>query len=362
MRLIIAGGGTGGHLYPGVAIAEELVAQDPSSEVLFVGTQRGIEARVLPQLGWNLRCIEVSGLKTVGLGGWLRGMFRLPRALWQSRRILRQFRPDAVIGVGGYASGPLVLAASLRRLPTAILEQNSIPGFTNKLLGKFVRRVFVSFSETKRFFRQRKVLLTGNPIRKQILETLTATSPSRGPDALPHVFVCGGSQGATAVNQLFCRAAGLLEQRGLKLTIVHQTGTPGLSETQTCYQESGIKADCRAFIDNMAAEYKRADLVIARAGATTVAELMCVGKPAILIPYPYAADNHQEINATELVAGGGARLARQSDTTPETLTNIIAELVANPAILDTMGSAMNALARPRAAQDIVSWCKQQVRS
>jgi UDP-N-acetylglucosamine--N-acetylmuramyl-(pentapeptide) pyrophosphoryl-undecaprenol N-acetylglucosamine transferase len=353
MRLLIAGGGTGGHLFPGVAIAEELRARDPGATIRFVGTARGIEARVLPELGWDLALIEVSGLKTVGLWGALRGMFRLPRALWQARRIVRQFAPDAVIGVGGYSSGPVVLMARLGGVPTAICEQNSIPGLTNKILGKVARRVFLAFDESRRFFSAKKVILAGNPVRRALLEQLAAAAPARE-DATVHVLVSGGSQGAVAVNQLAATAlAGLAKTHAL--AIVHQTGERDLAATQARYAAAGVTADCRAFITDMAAAYRRADLVIGRAGATTVAELAIAGKPAVFIPYPHAADNHQELNAREMAGAGAALMFRQADLTADGLADALRPLVTDGARRDAMGAAMKALAKPAAAATVVDW-------
>src|SRR5450432_1315357 len=222
MKLVIAGGGTGGHLFPGVALAEELRARDPSAEITFVGTARGIEARVLPELGWPLELIQVSGLKTVGVVGAIRGLFKLPRAWWQARRLLKRLRPDAVIGVGGYASGPLVLAAKLRGIPTAICEQNSIPGLTNKILGRLVRRVFLSFEGSRKFFKANKVVMAGNPVRRDLLARL---SEPRAPsvDHRVHVLVSGGSLGAVAVNELAAQALIALS-KDHRLAITHQTG------------------------------------------------------------------------------------------------------------------------------------------
>jgi len=359
MRLMIAGGGTGGHLFPGVAVAEELRARDPDAEVLFVGTERGIEARVLPDLGWELALIEVSGIKTVGLRGALRGMVRIPRAMWQSRRLIKRFRPDVVLGVGGYASGPAVLMARLMRRPTAILEQNSIPGLANKILGKVVRAVFLAFEETRRFFRAKKIIMSGNPIRAGILESLEETA-TRQPGAVPRVFVFGGSQGAVALNERFAEAAALLAARGFEMTILHQTGKADLEATEARYAEAGISADCRAFIVDMAAEYKRADLIVARSGATSVAELAVVGRPAFLVPYPYAADNHQETNAEELVTAGAAKMFRQADLTAEMLADELAATLGDADTIERMGSAMKALGRPRAAATIVDWCEAQL--
>jgi UDP-N-acetylglucosamine--N-acetylmuramyl-(pentapeptide) pyrophosphoryl-undecaprenol N-acetylglucosamine transferase len=357
MRLLIAGGGTGGHLFPGVALAEELRAREPHAAIRFVGTARGIEARVLPELGWDLVLIEVSGLKTVGVLGMLRGLFRLPRALWQSRRVLVEFRPDVVVGVGGYASGPVVLMARLRGIRTGILEQNSIAGFTNKLLGRVVHGVFLHFAETRKFFKAKKILMTGNPIRRDIrlaLESVTGSGARRG--GAFRVFAFGGSQGAQALNEIVADAVALLAGRGMTVDIVHQTGQANLERTQERYSRAGMKADVRAFIKDMAAEYRRADLVIARAGATTVAELGVVGRPAILVPYPFAADNHQEVNAREMAEAGAALMFKQSELSAEKLADVVADLAARPEALARMGSAMKALGKPRAAADILDWC------
>ena len=369
---MIAGGGTGGHLFPGVAVAEEITARDPEAAVQFVGTSRGIEARVLPELGWELKLIEVSGIKTVGALGALRGMLSIPRALWQSRKLLKAFSPDAVLGVGGYASGPVVLMARLMGIRTAILEQNSIPGLTNKILGRFAHRVFLAFDETRRFFKAKKIAMSGNPIRADIRARLTAPDPSeggrepgrvennRGPvddsgDRPLRLFVFGGSQGAVAVNELACGAAALLAERGVPLDIVHQTGERDLEATRERYRAAGIEADVRAFITDMATEYHRSDLVISRSGATTIAELGVVGKPAILVPYPFAADNHQVTNAAEMAAGGAALVFEQSETTAESLAGAIAELAADPDRRRRMGSAMKALGHPGASAAIADW-------
>jgi UDP-N-acetylglucosamine--N-acetylmuramyl-(pentapeptide) pyrophosphoryl-undecaprenol N-acetylglucosamine transferase len=356
MRLLIAGGGTGGHLFPGVALAEELRAREPDAAVRFVGTARGIEARVLPELGWDLVLIEVSGLKTVGALGALRGLFRLPRALWQSRRVVVEFRPDVVVGVGGYASGPVVLMARLMGIRTGILEQNSIAGFTNKLLGKVVHAVFLHFAETRKFFRAGKILMTGNPIRRDIRLALEAGSPAAPARSGFRVFAFGGSQGAQALNEIVADAMAILARRGLAVDIVHQSGPQHLDKTQERYAAAGMKADVRAFIKDMAAEYGRADLVIARAGATTVAELGVVGRPAILVPYPFAADNHQEVNAREMAEAGAALMFKQSELTPEKLADVVADLASHPETLAKMGSAMKVLGKPRAAADILDWC------
>jgi len=358
MRLLIAGGGTGGHLFPGVAIAEELRAREPDAAIKFVGTRRGIEARVLPDLGWELELIEVSGLKTVGAAGAIKGMFRLPRAYWQARRIVKAFSPDAVIGVGGYASGPVVLAARLRGIPTAICEQNSIPGLTNKLLGKLVRSVFLSFDESRRFFNPKKIVMSGNPVRRDLLQNLLAAGTEA--HSAVNVLVVGGSQGAVAVNELASKALVTLAKEAT-LAITHQTGEKDLDATAARYREAGVTADTRAFIKDMAAAYQQADLIIGRAGATTVAELAIAGKPAVFIPYPFAADNHQELNAREMADKGAALMFRQAELTPEKLADALRPLLTDAARRAEMGAAMKSLAKPGAAAAVIDWAAAQNR-
>lgn len=359
MRLLIAGGGTGGHLFPGVAIAEELRAREPDAPVSFVGTKRGIEARVLPDLGWDLQLIEVSGLKTVGALGALRGLFRLPKALWQARKVVKAFKPDAVIGVGGYASGPVVLMARLGGIPTAICEQNSIPGLTNKILGRLVRAVFLSFDESRRFFKPKKTVMSGNPVRRDLLQRLLAVTSAPAGETV-NILVSGGSLGAVAVNELAAHAlAGLAKTH--KLSIVHQTGEKDLEATKKRYADAGVTADCRAFIKDMASAYQQADLVIGRAGATTVAELAIAGKPAIFIPYPFAADNHQEINAREMAHAGAALSFKQSELTADKLADALRPLLDDATKRASMGAAMKALAKPGAAAAVVDWCAAQKR-
>ncbi len=378
MRLMIAGGGTGGHLFPGVALAEELRSREAGAAIQFVGTARGIEARVLPGLGWDLVLIEVSGLKTVGALGALRGLLRLPRALLQARRVVKAFRPVVVVGVGGYASAPVVLMARLMGVRTGILEQNSLPGLANKILGRFAHTVFLAFDESRRFFAPRKILMTGNPIRRDIRLALEAGSADGADDAADagggdegddrdgggaggfRVFVFGGSQGASALNEIVADAAGVLARRGVALDIVHQTGEANLEPTRARYQAAGLKPDLRAFIADMATEYRRADLVIARSGATTVAELGVVGRPAILVPYPFAADNHQEVNAREMADAGAARMFRQPELTPDKLADAIADLAAHRETLARMGAAMKGLGKPHAAAAILDWCGRAI--
>jgi UDP-N-acetylglucosamine--N-acetylmuramyl-(pentapeptide) pyrophosphoryl-undecaprenol N-acetylglucosamine transferase len=340
--IVIAGGGTGGHLFPGIAVAEELVAR--GHQVTFVGTERGIEARVCPKEGWPLELIDVGGIKGGGVGGAVKGLARVPRALLQSRRILKKLDPQLVIGVGGYASGPVVLAAALGGRPTAILEQNSVPGFTNRVLGRFVKQVFGAFEGARARFPQNKFVLVGNPIRKKLRAPLGG---SRGEPK--GMLVVGGSQGAHAVNELVSEAMKLLGDSAPPL--VHQTGSTDFAAMQQQYE--GVRnVEVTAFIDDMAAAYRNARLVVCRAGASTLAELTALGVPSLLIPFPHAADDHQTKNAQEIADAGGARVLIQKDTTPQILADTIHALFADSVALDTMAKASRALGKPNAHAEI----------
>jgi UDP-N-acetylglucosamine--N-acetylmuramyl-(pentapeptide) pyrophosphoryl-undecaprenol N-acetylglucosamine transferase len=361
VRVLIAGGGTGGHLFPGIAVAEELLARG-GNDVLFVGTAKGIEARVVPAEGYKLELIDVSGLKRTGVGGALRGLWRIPGAFFASLRLLRRHHPDVVVGVGGYASGPVVLAAALTGRPTVVIEQNSIPGITNRVLGKVVRRVFIAFDDARRFFPKGKTVMSGNPIRRAMRDALvsatssaadTATATPKATTDKPTVFVCGGSQGAHAVNQAAAGAIIKLAQAGTALRVVHQTGAADQAEIERQYREAGVDAAVHDFIRDMAVRYARADVVIGRAGATTLAELTTIGRATILIPFPFAADDHQTANARRLAETGAAVLLPQPEATPDKLAEILRSLLADPAKRATMAEAMKAHGRPRAAADIV---------
>ncbi|MCA9688813.1 MAG: undecaprenyldiphospho-muramoylpentapeptide beta-N-acetylglucosaminyltransferase [Myxococcales bacterium] len=351
LRVLIAGGGTGGHLFPGIALAEEI--RERGGEALFVGTERGIEARVLPRHGWPLETIEVVGIKGRGVLGLVRGLFKLPGAFFQSRAILRRFRPDVVIGVGGYASGPLVATAALLRVPTAIMEQNSIPGVTNRILGRVVRAVFTSFPDVGGHFPARKVVRAGNPIRRQLLERLD--DAPRASDHPPRLFVFGGSQGAQAINQAVLEALPSVLTAIPELELWHQTGEAEHARVQSGYAALGLtppRARVDSFIHDMAAPYRWADLVLCRAGATSVAELAAVARPAILIPFPHAADDHQEWNARALVDVGAAVRLRQSELGEGRLADALTALLSDRERLTSMQEAMRTVARPAAAADI----------
>ena len=359
MRLLIAAGGTGGHVFPGLAIAEELRAQDPDSAVLFVGTVAGIEARLVPGHGYPLEVIAASGLRRVGLLGVLRGLLRLPAALLRSARIVRRFSPDVVVGIGGYASAPVVLAAALLGRPTVLAEPNSIPGLANRVLGRFARVVCVAFESAGVAFVRRKVRVTGNPVRRGLRET-AAVVPRDGGSA-PALLVMGGSQGARGLNRLVADALLLLARRSVAFRATHQVGAADLDAMRARYAEAGIAVETTAFIDDVAAAYRRADLVIARSGATTVAELEVTGRPAVLVPYPFAVDDHQWHNARPLVDAGAALSFREGDTTPERLADELSALLADGSRRARMAGAMAARGRPDAAARILEECRRVAR-
>jgi UDP-N-acetylglucosamine--N-acetylmuramyl-(pentapeptide) pyrophosphoryl-undecaprenol N-acetylglucosamine transferase len=353
LRVLIAGGGTGGHLFPGIALAEQVVAA--GGQARFVGTERGIESRVLPEEGWPLARIEVSGIKGRGLRGLIAGLLRLPRAWLQSRAIIREFAPDVVVGVGGYASGPIVATAWLMGYPTAILEQNSIPGITNRILGKLVRRVFASFPDARGRFAARKLVLAGNPIRKALLDKLATARASEQGEHPPRLFVFGGSQGARAINDAMTRAAKQLSDALPGLEIWHQTGNAELERTREGYAAAGLvepRVRVVPFIRDMSEPYAWCDLVLCRAGATSLAELAAVGCPALLIPFPHATDDHQTHNAASLVDAGAAIVVAERELSPERLVAEVAALLGDRERLASMRARMLAAAKPSAAADI----------
>jgi len=370
VRLLIAGGGTGGHVFPGIAIAEQVVAR-PQGQVLFVGTARGLEATRVPAAGFALELLDVSGLNRVGAAALARGLARLPRAFVQAGAVLRRFRPDVVLGVGGYVSGPVVLAAALLGYPTAILEPNSHPGFTNRLLGHVVRRVYIAFDRARSFFGSAQLVLAGIPVRRQfvtVAAALASTATEGGPSATPprhDLLVLGGSQGARAINDLVVgavphwRAGG-----GRSPSILHQAGAKDVERVRGLYAALASPppdVEVRPFIEEVPAALRSARLVIARAGALTLAELAILGRPAILIPLPTAADDHQSWNAAELGAAGAAVVLDQRQVTSEALAREVSALLADAPRRARMATAMLGLARPDAARAIVDDLERRVR-
>jgi UDP-N-acetylglucosamine--N-acetylmuramyl-(pentapeptide) pyrophosphoryl-undecaprenol N-acetylglucosamine transferase len=355
LRVLIAGGGTGGHLYPGIAIAEEVKAAT-GGEAVFVGTARGLETRLVPAAGFPLELVRVSGLKRMGLASLLRGLLRLPGAFLESARILRRHRPDVVLGVGGYASGPLVFAAALLGYPTAIQEQNSLPGFTNRVLGKLVRRVFVAFDDAGARFAHRKIRLTGNPVRRTFLERAGVAAAAPPSDDGRAIVILGGSQGSRAVNEFAAGMVRVLDARGRLPPIVHQTGADQFDEMQVHYAALGYegRVEVRAFIDDMPAVLSRAAVCVARAGALTLAELAIMKRPAVLIPLPTAADDHQTMNALAFERAGAAIVLHQTHASATRLADLVDEVLQDPARHASMAAAMGTLARASATRDIVA--------
>ncbi|HEX3695642.1 MAG TPA: undecaprenyldiphospho-muramoylpentapeptide beta-N-acetylglucosaminyltransferase [Polyangia bacterium] len=350
MRVLIAGGGTGGHLYPGIALAEEIKSR-PGGEVLFVGAQRGLEAKVIPAEGYPLELLEVSGIKRTGMRGLVKGLVKLPRALALSRDILKRNDPSVVVGVGGYASGPMVLMASLMGFPTAIQEQNSHPGFTNKVLRRFVDRVFIAFDDARKQLGKKKTTLTGNPVRRKFIDG--AQRPHAA--AAGRLVVVGGSQGARAINDLVAGMTPLLMERGELPPVLHQSGQSDYDRVRRRYDvlRVGERVELRPYIEDMYEALSTAALVISRAGALTLAELAIVGCPAILIPLPTASDDHQTSNARSFERAGAAVLMPQRETVSDDLADLVAELMADVPRRQKMSAAMRELGRPQAAREIV---------
>jgi UDP-N-acetylglucosamine--N-acetylmuramyl-(pentapeptide) pyrophosphoryl-undecaprenol N-acetylglucosamine transferase len=341
MRILIAGGGTGGHVIPALAIARELKSRY-GAEVLFVGTARGIENRLVPQAGFGLMRVKVGALKNVGLLTRLRTLVDLPLAIWDARKIIKVFSPDVVVGVGGYASGPAMAAAILSKLPTLAFEPNVVPGFANKIVGRWVSSAAVHFAETTKFFRNAQVV--GVPVRQEFFNV-----PPAGDGRLPTLLVFGGSQGAHAINQAVTGAIPEVLRQIPALRIIHQTGERDYNEVRAAYERAGIAAEVSPFIDNMPHAFARADLLVCRSGASTVAEITAAGKPAIFVPFPQAADDHQRRNAEAIVQGGGAVLISQSELTPERLARTLVEYLDEPLRLQQMGERARALSHHDAA-------------
>lgn len=358
MRVLIAGGGTGGHVFPGVALAEEVVTRHPGNDVVFVGTARGLEATVVPQAGFPIELVDVKGLKGKGVLHLLWNLLLIPRAIIQSFLILRRWRPDMVVGVGGYASGPVVLAAWMMRIPCAVQEQNAIAGFTNRMLGKVVDAAFIAFPEAARHFGKKKVYPLGNPIRRKLMENFMRPQVEHEE---PRVLVFGGSQGAHALNMRVIEALPHLHDLRDRIRITHQTGARDREYVERGYRAVGFEPDVREFITDMSTAYAESDLVVCRAGATTLAELTVCKKPAILIPFPAAADNHQVKNARSLVDAGAAVMIEEKDLTGEVLANEIRRILQNPEVRESMARAAGRLGSPQAAKEIADVCADMVR-
>ena len=340
--LLIAAGGTGGHLFPGIAVADEVRRRDPAVRVVFVGTPRGLESRLVPQAGYALELLPILPLNNVGLARMSKGLLALPRAMWRAASLLRRLKPRTVLGIGGYAGGPVVLMAALMGIRTVLLEPNAKPGFTNRVLRPFVRAAACAYEPALVHY-PGKGVLTGNPVRGGFVPG--AARPAGGPRTL---LVFGGSQGSRVLNRAMVAALPQLPAAE-RLAIVHQTGEALRAEVEAGYRQAGRAADVRAFLDDMPARFAQADLIVCRSGATTCAELTAAGKAAILVPFAQAADDHQKVNAQALASAGAARMIEEKDLTGASLAAAITRAVDDPGAIAAMERSALRLARPDAA-------------
>ncbi|MGD0280553.1 MAG: undecaprenyldiphospho-muramoylpentapeptide beta-N-acetylglucosaminyltransferase [Smithella sp.] len=353
MRIVIAGGGTGGHLFPGIAIAEEFLKRDDKTKTVFIGTKKGIESKLLSKFGYELREIDIEGVKGRGVKALVKGAYQIPKSIWQSRRILKQFSPQIVFGVGGYASGPAVLAAHFMNIPTAIAEQNAIPGVTNRILGNFADKIFVTYAQTRECFPPAKVILSGNPVRVSFVEGRGKIKEKRD---YWQLLVFGGSQGAEAINKSIIDMLPQLQSMKNNIHVLHQTGSQQAEKVRKAYEQFGIPATVTDFIVDMATAYADADLIICRAGATSLAEITAAGKAAILIPYPWAANDHQLKNALALSTEGAAVVISEKELSGVNLFRAIENLLRDEKKLHQMEENSLRMSRIDAASTIVDNC------
>jgi len=362
LRVLIAGGGTGGHLFPGVAVAQEFMARNPGNRVLFVSTGNAMEQSVLTRAGFSLEAIKAEGFKGRGVFNQAAAMLKVPGGVAASIRIIRTYRPDVVLGVGSYSAGPVVVGAWLMGIKIALHEQNVLPGITNRLLSRFADRIFVSFENTSARFDRAKVQVSGNPVRSEIqalaaIPKASATLPGRKQRF--RVLILGGSQGAHPINLAVREALAFFKDKN-RYHFIHQTGSADEAALQQAYRSAGVDAVVAPFFDDMAQQYGQADLIICRAGATTVAEISVAAKGVIFIPFPHAADNHQELNARALSETGAAELMLQQDLDGRRLAQRIEYYAADPEALERMAQRAGALGRPDAAGMIVEGCYKLV--
>lgn len=358
MKILFAGGGTGGHLYSGIALAEEFLASGSKDrEVLFVGTPAGMEKEIVPKNGYRLELIPVKPLKGRGMADRIKSLAQIPSSFLKARALLRKEKPDLVFGIGGYASGPVTLMAHFMGIPTAIIDQNSVPGMTNRILGKFVDHIFVCFENAKAFFKPAKTFLSGNPVRKSFLDKLknrNAFAPK--PEGEFNLLILGGSQGARSVNQAAVGAAAILKNEFPGLKIQQQAGKNDYESVKKAYAEKGIAAEVFDFVHNIHELYANADLIVCRAGAGTITEIEIMGKAAIYVPYPFAADDHQRFNAQEVIEHGAGKMILNSELSAERLAEEIKALIKNPIALELIRQNVQRLAKPHAAQQILQKC------
>jgi UDP-N-acetylglucosamine--N-acetylmuramyl-(pentapeptide) pyrophosphoryl-undecaprenol N-acetylglucosamine transferase len=358
VRIVIAGGGTGGHLYPGIALAETFKRLQAGSRILFVGTAHGMEATLLPEKGFSFEAISAKGLIGKGIGAQLKSLFLVPVGLMQSLRILRTFSPQLVIGIGGYAAGPVLLAALLLRIKRIILEPNLVPGLANKLIAPYVDLAFIAFEESRAYLQTKKIKICGVPVRPEIARAGEAPRKEKDPNRRT-LLILGGSQGARSINRAMVEAIPILEKEKLSLSIIHQTGKRDWEEVKTAYGQSALSARVEPFIHDMAEVYAAADLVVSRAGAGTLSELAVAGKPSLLIPFPFATA-HQEKNAAAFVSSGAAEMILDHALNGKGVADRILALLSDPERLKDMGEAAKRRGHPQAAEEIVQACFELV--
>jgi UDP-N-acetylglucosamine--N-acetylmuramyl-(pentapeptide) pyrophosphoryl-undecaprenol N-acetylglucosamine transferase len=348
LKLLIAGGGTGGHIFPALAVAHEWLARDASRGVLFVGTQRGLETRLIPEAGFQLETIRSAGLKGMGALKLAQNLMLLGPSMLDSAAILRRERYAAAFGVGGYAAGPVMLVASLKKVPTVIFEPNAEPGFTNRALAKFVMRIATGYESVAQRF-GRRATFTGCPVRAEFFEI-----PPSQPAPPYRILITGGSQGSHKINQAVLGALQVLTSQKSRISFVHQTGQRDYNEIHPAYSQHGFEAEVAPFFSNMSERFAQTDLIVCRSGAITVAEIAAAGRAALFIPFGAATDSHQLRNAQEMVRAGAARLITEAELTGERLAEEIAKLLESPESLVELGAQARKLARPNAASDIVN--------
>lgn len=358
-RFLIAGGGTGGHLFPGIAIAQEVMTRSPKNKVLFVSSGKPFEKDILSKNGFKHITISSGGIKRLSLQQQFRSAIKIPKGILQSVFILKTFKPSIVIGVGSYSAGPVVIGAWLMRIIVVLHEQNTIPGITNRILSYFAKRIYISFEDTKQRLKSRKVYYTGNPVRKGFLEQAAVSNRTHKNSSdkknLFTILILGGSQGAHALNMAVIESLTHLKDNG-NFFFIHQTGVQDEREVKHAYQSLNISSVIQAFFDDMVQQYKQADLVICRSGATTVAEITAMGKSAIFVPYPFAADNHQAVNAKSLANIGAAEMILEKDLCTKLLTRRIEYYASHPDALSLMAAKAKQMGRPEAAKIIVDDC------
>ena len=358
LHIVFAGGGTGGHLFPGIAMAQEFMTRNSGSRMLFVSTGNALEQAVLSRAGFSLHPITAAGIKGRGIFNQLKALLKIPWGMVQALGILKKFSPDLVLGLGSYSAGPVVMAAWLLRIPVVIHEQNILPGITNRILARFVRRIYVSFENTPYTVNPEKIYWTGNPVRQELLagaENLKEAGSEDLDTSRFTVLIIGGSQGAHRINMAVIEALAHFKNRQ-PLYFIHQTGLSDEPIVKEAYRQQAVNAAVQAFFDDMARQYRQADLIICRAGATTVAEITALGKAAIFIPFPHAADNHQLLNATDLTRAGAAEMIVEKNLNGKGLCQRIEHYFDNRQALKDMAARARRFGKPQAAKDIVDDC------